>query len=122
MDLSCCRQCEKTTEDEKVENKTADFEAIRNRCAESVGIKAYYEHLREQGSEFGPAFPSLCTLLRGNGESLAEIRLAESPGYTNAGYCFHPALLDACFQAAAQATVPGSDAGADDGCPIAHRH
>ena len=103
----------KTAEGEKVENRAADLEAIRNRCAESVNIKAYCEWLSDQGSRFGPAFPRLSTLLRGNGESLAEIKLAESPADTNAGYCFHPALLDACFQAA-QATVPASDAGADD--------
>ena len=104
----------KTAEGEIVENKAADLAAIRDRCAESVDIKAYYERLSDQGSRFSPAFPSLSTLLRGNGESLAEIRLAESPADTNAGYCFHPALLDACFQAAAQATVPGADDGADD--------
>jgi acyl transferase domain-containing protein len=104
----------KSAEGEKVENKAADLQAIRHRCAESMDIKTYYERLSDQGSRFGPAFPSLSTLLRGNGESLAEIRLAESPAYTNAGYCFHPALLDACFQAAAQATVPASDAGTDE--------
>jgi acyl transferase domain-containing protein len=104
----------KTAEGEQFENKAADFEAIRNRCAESVDIKAYYERLGDQGPKPGPAFSNLCTLLRGNKESLAEIRLPESPVSTDAGYCFHPALLDACLQTAAQATVPASDAVADD--------
>ena len=104
----------KTGNNEKVENKVADLEAIRNRCTESVNINAYYERLGDQGSEFGPSFRNLRTLLRGKGESLAEIRLTESPASTNAGYCFHPVLLDACFLAAAEAIVPGSNADAAD--------
>jgi acyl transferase domain-containing protein/acyl carrier protein len=87
-----------------------DLAAIRARCTKRTDVQAFYTRLREQGAEFGPAFRNLRTILQGNDESLAEIRLAEGFDSTSARYHVHPALLDACFQAAAASMVSGSAA------------
>ncbi len=93
----------------------ADLAAIRARCPEPANVEALYERLKQQGAEFGPAFRNVRALFRGRGESLAEIRLAELLDSTGTQYCFHPALLDACFQAAAELIVSASaNAAADE--------
>ncbi len=104
----------KAAEFETDENKTADLQAILTRCAESVDTTALYQKLYEQGSEFGPAFRNLHSLWRGTTETLAQIILAESLHSEAARYRFHPALLDACFQAAAQALPGGAHPTAED--------
>ena len=57
----------------------------------------FYRQLRQEGHDFGPAFQGVNTVWRERGQVLGFVRLpdeAKSP----AGYLFHPALLDACFQ------------------------
>ena len=73
-----------------------------------------YQKLHERGSEFGPAFRNLHVLRRGTTETIAEIILAESLHPETARYRFHPALLDACFQAAAHALPGGAHLAAED--------
>jgi hybrid polyketide synthase/nonribosomal peptide synthetase FtdB len=73
-----------------------------------------YQRLNEQGFEFGPAFRNVHALWRGTDETLAEITLPESL-HSDAGYYrFHPALMDACFQAAVQALLGGALTIAED--------
>ena len=93
-------------------NGTADLAAIRARCSEPVNVTAFYETLREKGIDFGPAFRNLRALFRGKGESLAEVKLADGAGASERPFLFHPALLDACFQAAAGSILSESADGA----------
>jgi acyl transferase domain-containing protein/NADPH:quinone reductase-like Zn-dependent oxidoreductase/NADP-dependent 3-hydroxy acid dehydrogenase YdfG len=94
--------------------ETIDLQAVLDRCTEFVDTKALYQNFNEQGCEFGPAFRNIHALRRGTMETLAEIILAESLGSGAALYRFHPALLDACFQAAVQALPPGAHTTAED--------
>ena len=98
----------------KHERKSAGLQALRKRCPELVDIAAFYQKLNELGSEFGPAFRNVHALWRGTTETLAEIILPDSLRSGAGSYCFHPALLDACFQAAAQAYPGGANAIAED--------
>jgi NADPH:quinone reductase-like Zn-dependent oxidoreductase len=95
-------------------DKTVDLQIVRDRCPELVDATALYQKLNEQGSEFGPAFRNVQALWRGSTETLAEIILAASLHSRAARYRFHPALLDACFQAAAQAIPDGLNTIAED--------
>jgi acyl transferase domain-containing protein/NADPH:quinone reductase-like Zn-dependent oxidoreductase/short-subunit dehydrogenase len=87
-------------------DKPTDLQAVRDRCLELVDPVALYQELKKEGAEFGPLFRNIHALWRGTTESLAEIVLDETLHSEIGNYRFHPALLDACFQAAAQA-LPG---------------
>jgi acyl transferase domain-containing protein/NADPH:quinone reductase-like Zn-dependent oxidoreductase/NADP-dependent 3-hydroxy acid dehydrogenase YdfG/acyl carrier protein len=83
-------------------NEIGLLEAVRGRCPEVVNTDVVYQSFGRQGMKFGPVFRNIRGLWRGEGETLAEITLADSLGSGSSDYRFHPALLDACFQAAAQ--------------------
>ena len=87
---------------------------MRDRCPERLNTTALYEKLNEQGAQFGPSFRNVHALWRGTTETLAEIVLADSLHSEAALYRFHPTLLDACFQAAAQALPEGANTTAKD--------
>ena len=90
-----------------LQNTGTSLEAMRERCLNVVDIAALYQKLNDQGTHFGSAFRNLSRLWRGMAESLAEIKLTDSL-FSEAGhYRFHPVLMDACFQAAAQALPLG---------------
>jgi acyl transferase domain-containing protein/NADPH:quinone reductase-like Zn-dependent oxidoreductase/acyl carrier protein/NADP-dependent 3-hydroxy acid dehydrogenase YdfG len=90
---------------ETAELETLDLQAVLDRCTELVNPETLYQSLNEQGCEFGPAFRNIGVLRRGRAETLAEITLPESLRSEVTPHRFHPASLDACFQAAAQ-TLP----------------
>jgi acyl transferase domain-containing protein/NADPH:quinone reductase-like Zn-dependent oxidoreductase/NADP-dependent 3-hydroxy acid dehydrogenase YdfG/acyl carrier protein len=87
--------------------------SIRGRCTETVNPTLMYQTFGRQGTKFGPAFRNIRALWRGEGETLAEIILADSLSSGAANYRSHPALLDACFQAAVQ-VLPESVRMAED--------
>jgi acyl transferase domain-containing protein/NADPH:quinone reductase-like Zn-dependent oxidoreductase/short-subunit dehydrogenase len=92
----------------------SDIAALRSRCNEPASIDALYERLADQGIEFGAAFRNLRALFRGDGESLAEVQLTAGSDSESASFQFHPALLDACFQAAAESIVFASRNAVED--------
>jgi acyl transferase domain-containing protein len=77
-----------------------DLDAIRARCGAGRNAAEVYGPLRNRGYVYGPALCGIQRLHVGQGEALARIQaprvLTGGPG--PAGYLFHPALLDACFQ------------------------
>ncbi len=83
---------------------------IRERCPEEIAVASFYERLREQGLEYGPAFRWVEQLLRGAGEALARLAAPEGMDPTGGGL-LHPGLLDSCFQVLA-VLVPAGSAGA----------
>jgi acyl transferase domain-containing protein len=99
---------------ETTANPTAELKTIRDRCPEAIDMPVFYQQLHEQGSEFGSGFRNVRQLRRGTGESVAEITLVESLQSEATQYHFHPALLDACFQAAAAALPSGAGTAHDD--------
>ncbi|MFF1717530.1 type I polyketide synthase, partial [Streptomyces sp. NPDC058268] len=67
--------------------------------AESVDPVAFYERLRAQGLEYGPAFQGVTDLRRRGTSAYATVRLPE--GLDASDYGVHPALLDAALQSLA---------------------
>jgi acyl transferase domain-containing protein len=78
---------------------------IRARCVESINVTEYYEALRTQGLEYGPAFRGVQEVWRRDGEALGRLQLQASLAPDSSTYRVHPALLDAGFQVLA-AAVP----------------
>jgi amino acid adenylation domain-containing protein len=57
----------------------------------------FYQQLRSEGHEFGPAFQGVDTIWRENGQVLGMIKIPEAAG-SHSDYLLHPSLLDSCFQ------------------------
>ncbi|WP_437819486.1 SDR family NAD(P)-dependent oxidoreductase [Sorangium sp. So ce1078] len=79
------------------------------RLAERLGAaldpEAAYRRRQAQGLDYGPAFRGIRQLWRGDGEALARVSLPEEAA--RGTYQVHPALLDACFQVAAELVEDG---------------
>jgi len=73
------------------------LDALRQTCGEALAIDHLYAAAAQQQFVIGPSFRWLVGLWRGDGETLAQLRLPEAVG-SPAGYLLHPGLLDACFQ------------------------
>lgn len=69
--------------------------SLRERCQEELAVAPFYQAMRAQGLEYGPAFQGIAGLYRGTGEALGEIAPVARDAHR---YGIHPALLDACFQ------------------------
>jgi acyl transferase domain-containing protein/acyl carrier protein len=75
----------------------ADLPALQAQMTDEVPVISYYERLREQGLEYGPAFRAVDRAMRRDNQTLARIRVPG--GVSCEGYHLHPVLLDACLQA-----------------------
>jgi acyl transferase domain-containing protein len=64
---------------------------------------AFYAEIEGVGPEFGPAFRQIERITMAPGEALAHIEASEQVRRDQGRFRFHPALLDACLQAAAAA-------------------
>ncbi|WP_170119449.1 type I polyketide synthase [Tumebacillus permanentifrigoris] len=84
---------------------TVDFEAIRARCRHTVAKDDLYQILHEMGFQYGPQFQGVQQAFVGHDEALVEVALAGGV-QEEAGYYFHPALLDACFHALLASEIP----------------
>ncbi|MEV8631698.1 amino acid adenylation domain-containing protein [Streptosporangium sp. NPDC051023] len=80
-------------------NPELDIEAIKARGERRLDGAGCYSALADMGYHYGPAFQGIEEVWIGRGEALARIRPPEVLGGDAAGDHFHPALLDACFQA-----------------------
>ncbi len=78
-----------------------DLAAARARCPAAVEVASIYRSYAAHGLDYGAAFRALAALWRGDGEVVAEI--VRPPEAMAGAYALHPALLDACFQAAGAA-------------------
>jgi acyl transferase domain-containing protein len=67
----------------------------------AFSLESHYGLLASQGLEYGPAFRCIQRIWRGEGEALAEIKLAGAAH--DARYGLHPASLDAAIQVVAAA-------------------
>jgi acyl transferase domain-containing protein/acyl carrier protein len=74
------------------------IQTIKSRCRDDISQAQHYESLAKRGLQYGPCFRGVEKLGRGNGEAIAEIALPQTLAQEAGIYCFHPALLDSCFQ------------------------
>ncbi|MEP7272108.1 MAG: beta-ketoacyl synthase N-terminal-like domain-containing protein, partial [Acidobacteriota bacterium] len=72
------------------------LEEVKRRCTEVMSVRELYEIYEGLGPEYGEHFRPITQLWRGEGESLAELRMPR--GIDAAGYRLHPVLLDGCLQ------------------------
>ncbi len=64
---------------------------------ERVGGRRFYEQLRREGHDFGPAFRGVDLLWHSEKEVLGSIAVPDALAGA-AGFALHPAVLDSCFQ------------------------
>lgn len=74
--------------------------AVERRCVEVVEAAAHYQQMEASGLSYGTSFQGLERLRIGRDEVLAFVRLPDAACADLGSYHVHPALLDACFQAA----------------------
>jgi polyketide synthase 12/epothilone polyketide synthase D len=81
-----------------------DREATLKRCPRVITREECYATLQKIGLHYGPRFQGIERAWQGDDESLGMIGLPESLLKEMEDYLFHPALLDACFQAVISAS------------------
>ncbi|MEZ5286494.1 MAG: polyketide synthase dehydratase domain-containing protein [Vicinamibacterales bacterium] len=88
----------------------ADIEAT---LPGAVDVSAFYGRLAAMGVEFGAAFQGMTGGRFGDGEAMADVVAPGQVAAGSAAFNLHPALLDACFHASAEAMdrLPGADDG-----------
>lgn len=87
---------------------------VRGGLADRIDHERYYAELHALGYQFGPDFSEIQRVWRVPGESLVEIAVPENLTESARDYRFHPAVLDACFQATHGARDFSEDVAATD--------
>lgn len=85
--------------------------AVQARASKSLDRPGCYATLAEMGYHYGPAFQPITGVWLGEGEALARIEPSPLLGESAGNHHFHPALLDACFQAILATEIPRYQAG-----------
>ncbi|MBD2776533.1 type I polyketide synthase [Iningainema tapete] len=75
-----------------------NLEQLEANCPQQLEINSFYEKYQQSGVSYGTNFQLIQKLQYGKNSALAHINLTDVP---EAKYYFHPAMLDACFQAIA---------------------
>jgi acyl transferase domain-containing protein/acyl carrier protein len=78
-------------------DRTVDIGALHARCSDEMAVDAFYGRLEHTGLMFGSCFRGIEKIRRGDHEALGEMALPEELVRGQREFCFHPALLDACF-------------------------
>ena len=93
------------------------LDRVRARLHDSLTPEQHYAFLAEHGVDYGPAFKGVRTLLRRDGEALAEAALPDAASDALV-HAIHPALLDACFQALSAARSRDGVGASDTWVPV----
>ena len=80
---------------------TQNLEEIEAECPEQVEINSFYQTYQKSGVNYGISFQLINKLQRGKNSAIAQIKLTDTLRLETKNYHFHPAMLDACFQAIA---------------------
>lgn len=84
--------------------ESLNLKALQQHLVEPMDADALYQELFERGLDYGPQFRAVQSLLRTEGEVLAQLELPE--GVDATGYRVHPVLIDAALHALI-AAAPG---------------
>lgn len=76
-----------------------DIEALRNRYPIIRTRSEFYQIMADRALGYGPAFQALDDCRRARDEAICRIELDHKIAASQAEYCVHPVLLDACLQA-----------------------
>ncbi|MDC0676172.1 type I polyketide synthase [Sorangium atrum] len=87
------------------ERPPIDRTAVEARCTRVLSREQHYAHMEAMSLRYGPRFQGVVEVRCGLGEGLARVRLPDR--LATAGHVVHPALLDACFQAALSVATSG---------------
>lgn len=91
-----------------------DLDEVKSRQADHLLHEQFYGVFTEIGFQFGPDFQHIREAWRTQGESLARIQLSENVAAGLGDYVYHPALMDAGFQASWSTMVVSDDARPED--------
>lgn len=80
---------------------TQNLEEIKANCPEQLEINSFYQKYQKSGVNYGSSFQLINKLQRGKNSAIAQIKLIDTLRLEARKYQFHPAMLDACFQAIA---------------------
>ena len=89
-------------------------DTLRDGLSDHIGHDRYYAEFAAIGYQFGFDFSQIQGVWRQQGESLVEIVVPESVLDSTPDYHFHPAVLDACFQASRGVQIVPEDANPQD--------
>ncbi len=78
----------------------SDLQRIETRCPNRLDTQAHYAAMNERGLNYGPMFRSVVDVKYGAHEALGRISMPSELASGINDYVVHPALLDACLQAA----------------------
>lgn len=88
----------------RLENATqperSDLQRIETGCPNRLDAQAHYAAMNERGLNYGPTFRSVVDVKYGAREALGRISTPSELASGINDYVVHPALLDACLQAA----------------------
>ncbi len=79
-------------------NPKADLKRIREDLPSEISSADCYDRFSALGLQFGRCFQSVKKIWRRDGEALGLLRIHEDLELEGKNYCFHPVLLDSCFQ------------------------
>ncbi|WP_189525043.1 type I polyketide synthase [Nostoc sp. 'Peltigera membranacea cyanobiont' 232] len=80
---------------------TQNLEEIEAESPEQLDINSFYKTYQKSGVNYGSSFQLINKLQRGKNSAIAQIKLTDNLRLAAKNYHFHPAMLDACFQAIA---------------------
>ena len=83
------------------------LESLRARFDRELPREVFEDRARAEGVSYGPSYQSIERVWGERNEALGLVRLPEGAEAEN--YCFHPALLDMCFQVVAAARASEAD-------------
>ena len=84
-----------------IDSTKQNLEKTEANCPEEVEINSFYQTYQKSGVNYGSSFQLINKLQRGKNSAIAQIKLTDTLHLEAKNYHFHPAMLDACFQAIA---------------------
>jgi acyl transferase domain-containing protein/acyl carrier protein len=103
-------------EDHPPEAAPLDVRELTANGVEPVSGENYYAQFHEYGIDFGPSFQTIRRVWPNLGSAHGEVCLPEFLVSEAGRYCFHPVLIDACFQLSG--SVFGKEGGREIYLPV----
>lgn len=94
------------TSQQQRQTPAIDIGVVKARSTLTLNSTNCYATLGKMGYHYGPAFQPIQDIWIGDGEALARIVPSHLLGEDAGNHHFHPALMDACFQALLTTEIP----------------